>query len=223
MRASHWFIATTTAAALTIASSHAAAPKFYPDDPLPREPETQDASRAVNSDVDLFSDLLINLFMKPGDVTPGVRAGNINTIDEVPDSSWFTNRIGVRDLPIAEITRGPSKFERLDATDWTIVRGKSPGGFHPGFVAQHPGDPGQVYQLEVDHVDHPQMATGAELIGTLVYHALGYHTEDVYAIRVDPARITISDKATIRDSSGRRRSTWRQSPSTVPARVPGRH
>ena len=76
-------------------------------------------------------------------------------------------------------------------------------------MAEHPGDPGQVFQLEVDPVDHPQMATGAELIGTLVYHALGYHVEDVYAIRVDPARITISDKATIRDASGRRRFNQR--------------
>ena len=39
------------------------------------------------------------------------------------------------------------------------------------------------------------MATGAELIGTLVYHALGSHVEDVYAIRVDPARIKIAEKA----------------------------
>ena len=66
-----------------------------------------------------------------------------------------------------------------------------------------------MFQLEVDPVDHPQMATGAELIGTLVYHALGYHVEDVYLIRVDPARITISDKATIRDASGRRRFNQR--------------
>ena len=90
-----------------------------------------------------------------------------------------------------------------------MVGGKSPGGFHPGFVAEHPGDPGQVFQLEIDPVDHPQMATGAELIGTLVYHALGYHVEDVYVIKVDPARITISDKATIRDASGRRRFNQR--------------
>ena len=73
----------------------------------------------------------------------------------------------------------------------------------------HPGDPGQVYQLEVDPVDHPQLATGAELIGTLIYHALGYFVEDVYLIRVDPARITISDKATIRDASGQRRFNQR--------------
>ena len=44
-------------------------------------------------DIDLFIDLAINLFGRPGDSTPDVRARNVNTIDEVPDSSWFTNRI----------------------------------------------------------------------------------------------------------------------------------
>ena len=43
----------------------------------------------------------------PGDQTPDVRAGNVNTIDEVPDSSWFTNRIGARPVSIDEAVRGP--------------------------------------------------------------------------------------------------------------------
>jgi hypothetical protein len=178
--------------------------RFFPDDPISRDDDTaMDATGLKEFELSESFDFLINTFVPPGDNEP-IRAVNVNTLDEVPDSSWFTNRIGVRDLPIAEITRGPNKFERLDATDWVVVRGKGPGGFHPGFVAEHPGDPGQTYQLEIDPIDHPQMATGAELIGTLVYHALGYHVEDVYAIRVDPARITISDTATIRDASGRR-------------------
>ena len=182
-----------------------AARAFFPDDPISRDDDTaMDASGVKELELSESYDFLTNTFVSPGDREP-IRAVNVNTLDEVPDSSWFTNRIGVRDLPITEITRGPNKFERLDAMDWIVVAGKSPGGFHPGFVAEHPGDPGQVFQLEIDPVDHPQMATGAELIGTLVYHALGYHVEDVYAIRVDPARITISDKATIRDASGRRR------------------
>jgi hypothetical protein len=179
--------------------------RFFPDDPISRDEDTAiDASGVKEVELSESYDFLINTFEPPGDREP-IRAVNVNTLDEVPDSSWFTNRLGVRDMPIAEIARGPNKFERLDAVDWILVAGKSPGGFHPGFVAEHPGDPGQVYQLEVDPVGHPQMATGAELIGTLVYHALGYHVEDVYAIRVDPARIRISDKATIRDASGRRR------------------
>jgi hypothetical protein len=182
---------------------------FFPDDPISRDDDTAlDASGIKELELSESYDFLINTFATKSDREP-IRAVNVNTLDEVPDSSWFTNRIGVRDLPLAEIARGPNKFERLDAMDWVVVRGKSPGGFQAGFRAEHPGDPGQVYQLEVDPVAHPQLATGAELIGTLVYHALGYHVEDVYLIRVDPARLTISDKATIRDASGRRRFNQR--------------
>jgi hypothetical protein len=71
----------------------------------------------------------------------------------------------------------------------------------------HAGDPGRLYQLEVDPQDHPQMASGAELIGTLIYHALGYNVVQIYLARVDPARIRISETATIRDASGVRRFT----------------
>ena len=167
-----------------------------------------DASGIKERELSESYDFLLQTFASPADRAP-IRAVNVNTLDEVPDSTWFTNRIGVRDLPIAEIARGPNKFERLDAQDWVVVRGKSPGGFQAGFRAVHAGDPDQVYQLEIDPVDHPQLATGAEVIGTLIYHALGYFVEDVYAIRVDPARITISDKATIRDASGLRRFNQR--------------
>src|SRR4051812_48133431 len=68
-------------------------PHFYSDDPLPREPETQDAAAAEPSDINLLVDLTLNLFATPGDKTPNVRAGNVNTADEIPDSNWFTNRI----------------------------------------------------------------------------------------------------------------------------------
>ena len=183
--------------------------EFFPDDPISRDDDTaMDASGIKERELSESYDFLVNTFAAPGD-RESIRAVNVNTLDEVPDSSWFTNRIGLGNLTLPEIARGPNKFAGLDAIDWVVVRGKSPGGFQAGFRAEHPGDPGQVYQLEVDPVAHPQLATGAELIGTLVYHALGYHVEDVYLVRVDPARLTISDKATIRDASGRRRFSQR--------------
>ena len=40
-------------------------------------------------------DFVVNTFGKPGE-RRDVRALNVNTVDEVPDSSWFTNRIGRR-------------------------------------------------------------------------------------------------------------------------------
>src|SRR5262245_58963851 len=33
---------------------------------------------------------------------------NVNTFDEVPDSSWFTNRIGQKELSPEDVRRGPN-------------------------------------------------------------------------------------------------------------------
>ena len=68
-------------------------PHFYPDDPIAREPESQDASKAAPYDLGQIYELSYNLFVTSGYKPSGLRAKNINTIDEVPDSSWFTNRI----------------------------------------------------------------------------------------------------------------------------------
>jgi len=60
--------------------------RFFHDDPLLVEPETQDASRVTPVHIDLLYDLLLNQFTRPG-IPPGSRAQNVNTIDEVPDSA----------------------------------------------------------------------------------------------------------------------------------------
>ena len=41
--------------------------KFYDDDPLVREPETENAAGVKEWDIDLFYDLAENLFGRPGD------------------------------------------------------------------------------------------------------------------------------------------------------------
>jgi hypothetical protein len=43
-----------------------ASQKFYKDDPIAREPETQDASNVQAWDINLSVDLLSNLFVRPG-------------------------------------------------------------------------------------------------------------------------------------------------------------
>ena len=185
-------------------------PTFDAHDPVTLVDDTVgDASAFENVELSDTFDLLENTFGSPGDAT-AKRALDLNTLDEVPNSSWFTNRIGVRTMPIRELVRGGNKFDPAEAREWdrwVVTSGKGPGGRQPGFRAERPGDPGQMYQLEVDPPDYPRLATGAEMIGSLIYHALGFSVEDVYVLKVDPRNITISDKATIRDASGRRRFT----------------
>jgi len=83
-----------------------ATPRFFADDPLAREPESRDASGARAADVGLFYDVVFDLFATSRRDPAGVRARNANTIDEVPDSSWFTNRILARPMPLDELVRG---------------------------------------------------------------------------------------------------------------------
>jgi hypothetical protein len=65
---------------------------------------------------------------------------------------------------------------------------------------------GQLYQIEVDPPSNPEMATGAEMIGTAFYHAFGYHVVEVALTEFDADELVIAKDATIRDLyNGQRR------------------
>jgi hypothetical protein len=185
-----------------------ATPKFLPDDPIAVDRDTLlDAGNPRPTELSEAYDFIENTYLSPGDARP-IRALNVNTLDEVPDSSWFTNRIGVHPMTMAELSRGPDIFEKLEVDEWVAIAGK-PTGFQPGFRAIDPRNPGQIYQLEVDSISNPEMATGAEMIGTVIYHALGYHVVDNYLVYVDRSKVTIRPGATIKDARGRRPYTER--------------
>ncbi len=188
-----------------VVPGRASGPRFYPDDPIMADLDSAFDARDVKKiELSKNYDFLENTLGRPGTREPA-RATNVNTLDEVPDSSWFTNRIGRRPMSIAEIVRGPDRFTRLEVDAWMIVEGKGPGTFQPGFRATDARHPGEVYQLEVDPPGNPEMATGAEVIGTAFYHAFGYNTVETYLLCVDPANIAIAPDATIQDASGQRR------------------
>src|SRR3954470_14320985 len=73
---------------------------------------------------------------------PARRAVNVNAFDEVPDSSWFTNRIGRTPLSPDDVVRGPCGDRVLDPNlpdgSWIIDKGKS-NGANPGFRVNIPG------------------------------------------------------------------------------------
>ena len=155
-----------------VASVRSAQPKFLSDDPITREPETQDASGAQPWDIDLFYDLTYNLFATPRRVPANTRAGNVNTVDEVPDSSWFTNRIGTRELTVDDVMRGPAAGPPPNPSGWTITREKSAGAA-PGFVAEDAS--GHTWFVSFDPPSNPEGATGAVVVATKIFWALGYN------------------------------------------------
>jgi hypothetical protein len=176
--------------ALTPASAQA--PRFRADDPLAAERDTQDASRVAPWEIDLTFDLAYNLFGKPGDSTPHVRAQNVNTLDEVPDSSWFTNRAGARPLTTAEVERGPDTTNGPAAGQWTVTAAKS-DGISPGFTIRDAQ--GQTWFLKFDPPGYRGMATGAEVIATKLFWALGYFVPENHVASLERERLVIGDGA----------------------------
>jgi hypothetical protein len=187
---------------LTPASPRGANVRFYPDDPIQREPETQNASDVQPWDIDLFWDLAENLFGRPGDPTPNVRARNINTADDVPDSNWFTNRIGARALSIDEVVRGPVAGPGPAPGTWSVAAAKE-AGFAPGFTLRDAK--GETWFVSFDAKGQPEAATGAIMVANKIFWALGYWQVENHLIRIKPDELLIQAEATVTPPSGRTR------------------
>jgi hypothetical protein len=188
-------------AATLVTAPAAQGPKFRSDDPLAREPETQDASKVQEWEIGLTSDLVYNLFAKPGDQTVNVKAQNVNTIDEVPDSSWFTNRIYTKPVTVEEITRGATTIEGPAPGQWTIIRAKS-AGVAPGFTVRD--QKGDVWFLTFDPRGYEIAPTAAIMVASRLFWALGYNQVETYLAKVREEDIAIDESATIR-AHGKRR------------------
>src|SRR5690349_707004 len=63
---------------------------------------TRPRTREVNIDLYHFDGSFYRLITRALELRRPQRALGVNAFDEVPDSTWFTNRIGVRDLALDE-------------------------------------------------------------------------------------------------------------------------
>ena len=72
-------------------------PRFFSDDPLPRDPETQDASKVEEWEIGLTPDLLQNLFSKEGDPLEGA----LVTGPERIETGWWDGHDVRRDYYVA--------------------------------------------------------------------------------------------------------------------------
>jgi hypothetical protein len=189
-----------------VSADRPAIPKFFPDDPIQADDDRAfDASAAKPVQGSNAYDFVEHTFLKRGD-RRRIQALNINTMDEVPDSTWFTNRIGRHEMSIGEIVRGPNRMESLSVDGWPIVEGKSEG-VTPGYRVVDPL--GRTYQIKFDPPGNAEMGSGAEVIGAAFYHAIGYNVVEGYIVEIDPERIVIGEGASTIDERGRKRALTR--------------
>ncbi|MGE0866136.1 MAG: hypothetical protein AB7P34_19730, partial [Vicinamibacterales bacterium] len=177
--------------------------RFYPDDPQWVDRDTHDvpATPAAIELSDLY-DRFRHIIALPGAKTPG-ESRNVNTLGEVPDSSWYQNRHAAQRMSIAELVRGPDTTGGPDLTSpWRVVRGKTQG-LTPGFDILD--GRGHRYVIKLDPFDLPELSSSAEVISTKIFHALGYYTPENYIVLVDPARLMIEPGTLVADELGTKR------------------
>jgi len=149
-----------------------------------------------------------NLLFRPTSdffaVDPGGEAVNVNSLDEVPDSSWFVNRIGRHPMTVHDVVHGLCEGgAELDpgAPDgsWVIDEGKA-NGANLGFRVEDPS--GQRYMLKTDGDEQPERASAATAISARLYHAAGWRAPCDSVVYFRPSLLKLSPGLTVTDNTG---------------------
>lgn len=161
--------------------AHGNAVRPFADAPLVREdPDLEDwgprpEARRSTSVWDAAEGLFFRAQLRALSVEAPRRSVDVNALDEVPDSSFFVNRIGTRPMTPAEVARGACPEGALDTppTPWRVVDVK-PDGTQPGFLFEDAA--GQRHLLKTDGARQPERSTAADAIVAALLYAAGYHT-----------------------------------------------
>ncbi|MDA2923187.1 hypothetical protein MYX65_00780 [Acidobacteria bacterium AH-259-L09] len=126
---------------------------------------------------------------------------NVNAWDEVPDSTWFTNRMGRQSLCFQEILEG-LKGEAPQPGGWRIIR-INDEGYTPKFDISD--EAGNRYVLKFDLPSALERNSGAERICTLIMHAAGYNVPLNTIVYFSPETLYLDHDSYYRDPVGKRR------------------
>jgi hypothetical protein len=196
----------------------AGAQKFLPDDPLGVDRDDMPADSPGEVELATTWDVLEHSWWhRPsGRIPPAM---NVNTLGEVPDSSWFQNRIGTREMSIEELVRGPDTTGGPAEGTWTITAGKTQG-ITPGFTIRD--SRGHVYFVKFDPILYPNLATAADVIATKFFHAFGYFVPENYVAHFRPEQLAIAPDAKVRVPGKKRRPMTAADLAEILSRVPHR-
>ncbi|MEM1041217.1 MAG: hypothetical protein AAGI91_01170 [Bacteroidota bacterium] len=131
-------------------------------------------------------------------------AQNVNTLDEVPNSSWFTQRHFYFPMSEAELRRGPNVTDGPDLSAWTVIAGKSEGKTKGFTIEDARGDR---YVIKFDGPNFPELTSSAEVIATKIYHAAGYFVPQNTVTYFDPAILSLGPEAEVEVEGRERRMT----------------
>ncbi len=132
------------------------------------------------------------------------QAMNVDAMDDVPNSSWFTRRLFYREMDLEEFARGPDTVNGPDIHGtWKIVRAKTQG-LTPGFTIRDPR--GDLYLLKFDPPGHNELASGAEVAVTKIFYAAGYHVPQNFVVYFHPDQLELAENVKYIGKNGQTRA-----------------
>ncbi len=175
--------------------------------PTPRDPNI------LRSGVDASINRPIGRIFDPARLVRGVGswfggdqvgpAANINSLGEVPNSTWFTNRIGLFPMSPQAAARGPLTGPGPDATSpWTVVGAKTEG-VSPGFTIED--GRGDTYFIKFDPPGYFGTATAAGVISGRLFHAAGYNVPVDIVTTFERRQLVLADGVEFTDVLGHER------------------
>jgi hypothetical protein len=165
--------------------------RFYPDDPIQKNAAPFPVSNIKQTDIYALYDYLYETErQQPLKSQP---ASGINTLGEVPDNAWFTNRHGRIRMTRAELQRGAGN-ENAPQPPFVVVGAKTEG-ITPGFRMQDSA--GRLFFVKSDPVCCPELATGSEVVGSKFFYAIGYNTPENYIVKIRKSDWTVGKEARI--------------------------
>src|SRR4029453_12053899 len=160
--------------------------RFYPDDPIWRDADSRNISPVAEFDLSKSYEFVNETFV--GSVRSRGPALNVNTLGEVPDSSWFTNRLGRHDMTIDEVVRGPNQVDGPAPGMWQVSGGPDVG-LTPKFTIRDAR--GDTYMIKLDPAECPELPSSVEVISTKIFHAIGYHVPEDFIVTFDLSRLDV--------------------------------
>jgi len=217
----HQLLASLAALALLLGPGSLSGRRFYPDDPLQAAPRPRPVTTALSRKLSEYYDFFSNTFAQPGERQAPARlipAQEVNTLGEVPDSSWYTNRHYRNPMSLEELARGAGgeSAPSLEGP-WTVVAAKAEG-ITPGFTIVDSRR--RRYVLKFDPLNNPEITTAADVISSKFFHALGYFVPDNYVVEFDREQLVLGEDVLLRDSLGREHPMTERDLSEVLLNVP---
>ena len=178
------------------AVSGCSAQQFLADDPLTRTPEVA-AVRKINvQDINALYDFAHQSFRYKN---PGATDSlGVNTLGEVPDSSWFTNR-DISSLSIEALKKG-GREHGAPQPPYSVVAAKTEG-VSTGFRIKDAR--GLLYFVKADPSSNLEMATSADVMGALFLYAAGYNVPENYVLVGRREEFRLSKDAKIKGKYGK--------------------